>query len=100
MTISSPGVKGVLRAYGGQKVALKEPKDTAKTKAPGQDQVVLSAQARDLKQALAIVAKSSAVRKHKVAELTNAVRQGIYRVDPDKVAASLFTAVRECGREV
>ena len=100
MTISSPGVNGVLRAYSGQKVTLKEPKDNAKTRAAGQDQVVLSARARDLKQALTIVATSRAVREGKVAELTTAIKEGSYRVDPDRVAASMLKTVREYGGEV
>ncbi|MGI6128473.1 MAG: flagellar biosynthesis anti-sigma factor FlgM [bacterium] len=102
MTIYSSGLHNVLRAYSGQKVTSNENKDNArvKTEAVGQDQVVLSPRARDLKQALAIVAKSSYVREEKIGKLTAAIKEGRYRVDSANVARSLLTKVREFSREV
>lgn len=100
VTISSPGVNGVLRAYSGQKVTLKESKDNAKAKTVEQDQVVLSSQVRDLKQAMAIVATKSAVRESKVAELTIAIKEGRYKINPEKIADSILKTVRQYGGEV
>ncbi len=47
-----------------------------------------------MKRAQEIVAASPAVRRDKVAELTKAIRQGRYRIEPDKVAESLLA---RCG---
>lgn len=100
MTISSSGVNGVLRAYTGQKVALNNSKDSTKVRPAGKDQVELSAQVRQLKQAQEIVANSTGVRKEKVAELAMAIRQGRYRVDPSKVAECILAEVGQYRREV
>lgn len=100
MNLSSSGVNGILRAYTNQKVALNNSKDSTKAKLGGKDQVELSDRVRNLKRAQEIVAKSSAVRQDKVEELTIAIRQGRYRVDPEKVADCLLAEVRSYHREV
>lgn len=100
MNISSSGVGGVIRAYTKQKVGLDNSKASDKARPSAKDQVELSARARDLKRAQEIVAASPVVRRDKVAELTKAIRQGRYRIEPDKVAESLLAQVREYCREV
>ncbi|MDK2883206.1 MAG: negative regulator of flagellin synthesis FlgM [Bacillota bacterium] len=100
MTITSPGLNGVLQAYGNQKVTATEGRPTARTKATSGDQVILSQQARYLSRAREIVALSSPVRREKVERLAEAIAAGTYQVDPEAVAEKLLAAPRLFDREV
>ena len=99
MTITSPGLNGVLSAYAGRKVAAAESKRAARTKSAGGDQVILSQQARDLSRARKLVAQSSAVRADKVKRLAAEIAAGTYQVDPEAVAEKMLAAPRLLDRE-
>jgi len=100
MTITSPGLKGVLQAYTNQKVTATESRYTARAKATSGDQVVLSQQARCLNRAQEIVAKSSPVRREKIERLAKAIAAGRYQVDPEAVAEKILAEPRFLDREV
>lgn len=99
MTITSPGLSGVLQAYAGHKVEAVEPKRTVRAKAAEGDLVILSQQARDLSRAREIVAQSSGVRSDKVQAFAVQIAAGTYQVDPEAVAAKMLAAVRLLDRE-
>lgn len=99
MTITSPGLNGVLQAYTSQKVSAAENRHTARTKVTSGDQVILSQQARYLSRAREIVAQSSPIRKEKVERLAEAIAAGTYQVDPEAVAERILAAPRLFDRE-
>ncbi|NLY49557.1 MAG: flagellar biosynthesis anti-sigma factor FlgM [Firmicutes bacterium] len=101
MTIYSTGVRGVLRAYQGDRVTLNQDRRNVEGKAKSdEDSVVLSPQAQKLRRAQEMVAKESAVREEVVARISQEVAAGTYRIDPDEVAKKLLAASRLFDREV
>ncbi|NMA54544.1 MAG: flagellar biosynthesis anti-sigma factor FlgM [Firmicutes bacterium] len=94
-----PGLGKVSNAYKSRLSADRSMLD-GKTRATAKDQVELSDQARKLKQALKIVAESSAVRADEVSRLAKTIERGCYRVDPAKVADSILTKVQQYRRGV
>lgn len=100
MTISSPGLRGVLQAYRGQQVATSEKRRSEQTAGGSADEVILSPKARELKRAQEIVAMSSAVREEKVEQLTREVAAGTYWVNPEAVAEKLLQVPGILDREV
>lgn len=101
MTISSSGIHGAIRAYGGQKIISTDKKDRVEIKPEvDEDEVVLSSKARDLKKAAAIVKNSSEVRHEKIARLSADIKAGRYKVDADGIARLILNEVSEFSREV
>ncbi|HKM39210.1 MAG TPA: flagellar biosynthesis anti-sigma factor FlgM [bacterium] len=98
MKISPSGVGNLFGAYAKQKNAMDKCEVAKQAQLTAADQVELSAQARDLRRAQEIVAASTAVRHCKVAELTTALEQGRYCIDPTAIAAAILHQAGEFRR--
>ena len=83
----------ILRSYQAAKPAQERSKVPS-----GRDEVTFSAEALSFSKALAEARESIEIRpadeRARIADITNAVRQGDYKIDSDKVAAKILESVR------